>query len=120
MKSTPAWPIVDPSTFVHRITFLEKVTGTDASGSVVRYAAGSPPDITSASIRIVRGTDVIKGGQDTSQLFAEITSYYRPNRGPNTRIQAPSGTVFIVRSVANIDERNMYTVFNCIGLGANE
>lgn len=118
--SSDVWPVVDPSTFIHRITFLDQVQGFDASGAVVSYAAGSPPDVTYGRIKLVSGRDVIKGGQDTSQLFAEVTTYYRAGRGPNTRILTPSGSVFIVRSVANLDERNMFTVFNCVGLGANE
>ena len=119
-RSSDVWPVIDPSSFIHQITFLEQMIGNDATGANVSYAAASPPDTTSARIKIMRGIDVIKGGQDVAQVFAEITTYYRTGRGPNTRIQAPSGSVFVVRSVQNVDERNMYTVFTCVGLGPNE
>ena len=120
MKSSEAYPVIDPSTFIHQITFLDQSTQEDASGSVPVYLQASPPDVTYGRIKTIRGREVIQGGQDTAQSFIEITTYYRAGRGSNTRIQAPSGSVFIVQTVENVEERNMFTIFNCIGVGSNE
>lgn len=112
------WPVADPSEFIHQIVWLEQQTVNDESGVSVVYAASSPPSTTWCKIEWMRGEDVIKSGQDTSQLYGTVTIHYRPGIVANRRIQAPGGGVYIIRSVENVRLMNMFYRINIVALGA--
>lgn len=113
------WPEIDPGRFRHQITLLSPVTGSDSSGVSVTYAAASPPIVAWVEIEYVRGVDVIKAGQDASQVFLKVTGWWRSQFTTNSRIQSPSGNVYIIQAVENVREINQYMVLTCIGIGAN-
>ena len=113
-------PDVDPGELIHRITFLDQVIGNDASGASVSYAPGNPAKQAWARIKWLRGTDVIKAGQDVSQAFAEVTIRYRQDVSASQRIQTPSGTVLIVQAMQNVREMNMWLALRCIAVGNND
>lgn len=96
-------PFLDPAKMKARITFLEQVTGMDASGTKVTYAAGSPPDVTSAEIVPIRGTDLIKAGQEVSLAYVSATIRFRPpGRSANTRFRDSRGRVYIIQAVDDV------------------
>lgn len=113
------WPVTDISEFVHLITWLDQQTVNDESGVSVVYAASSPPDTSWCKIEWMRGEDVIKAGQDTSQLYGTVTMNYRQGLVANRRIQAPGGGIYIIRSVENVQNRNMFHRINIVALGAS-
>jgi len=115
-------PVMDAARLRHRVLFLEPTPGTDDSGSTVTWAAGNPPDIAWAEIVPTRGSDIIRAGQDVSQVWITVTLRYNPSktRTPNTRLQAPSGSIFVVQAIENVLEMNVWLVMTCLGLGANQ
>jgi head-tail adaptor len=115
----PPVPEIDASEFIHVITFLDPVTGSDISGSTVSYAPASPPETAWAKIDSPNATDVIKSGQDVSQVFLMITMNYRSGSFNNRHLLTPGGSELIVRAVQNVREMNMFLVLTCIGIGGN-
>lgn len=105
-----------------RITFLEPTSGMDASGAVTSYAPASPPDMAWAEIVPVRGTDVIKSGQDVSQAFIAATIRYRPAspRTAQMRFQDSRGLVYVIQSVEDVAPgRLKYQVLTSLLISAN-
>lgn len=115
------WPVLDIGRLRHQIT-------------VQQFGAASPPAYTAsgpnmawttfttamASIEIVRGTDVIKGGQTTTQLFLTVGMWWQPGILPNMRVVSDNGSTYVIQSIENILELDVVLVINCIALGANE
>lgn len=112
-------PTIDPGEFRHQVTLLVPTMVTDASGSVQTFAAGNPPVTAWAKIDYVRGTELLKAGQDVTQTFIKVTSWYRNEFQATGRLQLPSGSQFLIQNVENVKEMNTFMVLTCLGLGAN-
>lgn len=112
----PQWPMIDPGTMVHWVNILAPQPGTDISGTTVTYV---PLLSTWAAIDPVKGTDVIKGGQDTTKLFLTITIRWQSGILPNMRVQSLNGT-YVIQAIENPGERNILLRMTCLGLGANQ
>jgi SPP1 family predicted phage head-tail adaptor len=112
------WPSIDPGRFRHKITFLEQATTSDASGMGISWSPSSQSPLR-AQIEYIRGTDVIKAGQDVSQAFLTITTWWRSWLNTNMRVQGPTGSIYVIRSIENVSELNRFAVLTCVGLGAN-
>jgi SPP1 family predicted phage head-tail adaptor len=111
------WPTIDPGEFRHQVTLLVPTTTTDASGNVQTFAAGAPPITAWAKIDYVRGTELIKAGQDVTQTYIKLTAWYRQEFKSNCRIQVPSGSQFLIQNVENVKEMNTFMVLMCLGIG---
>jgi SPP1 family predicted phage head-tail adaptor len=111
-----SWPSIDPGKLAHQITILQQTRSSDVSGTV---AVWTPLLTTYAAIEPVRGTDIIRSGQATTQLFLTVTIRWQPSIQPNMRVQSNSGT-YVIQSIENPGERNILLILNCLGLGANE
>lgn len=109
------WPKIDPGQMVHQITILQQQVGTDISGAIVTWV---PLVVAWAQIDPVRGTDVIKSGQDTTQLFLTVRIRWQSGILPNMRVQTLNGT-YVIQAVENPGERNVILILNCLALGAN-
>lgn|ERR1017187_2515514 len=118
--NTQNWPEIDPGTFRHRITLLQQVLGTDTSGVETTYKPVSPSVTAWVSFNYMRGTDVIKSGQDVSQVYITLIGWWRTQFTANSRIQTDDGDQFIVQAVENIKRMNTYMVLTCIGFGNND
>jgi SPP1 family predicted phage head-tail adaptor len=101
---------------VHWIALLQQSASSDISGTTVTWM---PFLSTWAKIEPVRGTDVIKSGQITTQLYLTITMRWQTGILPNMRVQARHGT-YVIQSVENPGERDVLLILNCVGLGANQ
>lgn len=115
------WPVVDIGRLRHWITILQPGFPSPQTYD----AAGPQTQLTSfttamASIETVRGMDVIKSGQTTTQLFLEVVMLYQPGILADMQVQSDNGSKYLVQSVENILELNVVLVLNCIGLGANQ
>lgn len=97
-------PYIDPVRMKAQITFLEPMTGSDVSGTTVTYQVGAPPDIAWAEIISVRATDVIKAGQDVSQVFITANIRYRPAspRTAQMRFQDSRGNQYVIMAVEDL------------------
>ncbi len=114
------WPVIDPSRFIHQITWLRQTLTPDASGMGESWKPDRPAVTSWVSIEEMNGTDVIRAGQNITQIPITVEMNYRPGILPNMRFQAADGTQYVVRSVENVNRMNMFLRLNCLGLGANE
>lgn len=110
------WPSIDPGKLRHQIVILKENTTADSSGATASWI---PFIYTYASIEPMRGTDVVKAGQDTTQLFLTVSINYQSGILPNMRVKAPNGT-YIIQAIENVQEMNTVLKFTCLGLGPNE
>jgi SPP1 family predicted phage head-tail adaptor len=72
-----------------------------------------------AQIEPVRGTQVLKAGQDTTQLFLTIGIRWQTGILPNMRVKSNNGT-YTIQSIENPGERNVILILNCIALNLNQ
>ena len=115
-----SYPTCDPGDFRHLITLLEPTTGTDESGTTVSYEPGTPPITAFAKIDYLRGTEMIKAGQDVSQTYLKITAWYRPEFSATSRIRTASGSHYRIQAVENVHEMSVFMVLTCLGIGTND
>jgi SPP1 family predicted phage head-tail adaptor len=112
------WPKIDPGAMVHQITILQQTQGTDISGAVTVW---TPFVSTWASIDPVRGTDVLKAGQDTTNLYLRVCIRWQTGIQPNMRVQRVDGvTTYVIQAIENPGERNVVLVLFCLALGLNQ
>jgi head-tail adaptor len=111
-----SWPVVDPGKMVHQIQILRQAPGKDVSGTRVDF---SPFITTWAQMEPVKGTDMLRSGQDITQLYITVTIRWQDGIQPNMKVQAQNGT-YIIRSIENPGERNVILVLNCLALGLNQ
>ena len=109
------WPTLDSGEMRHQITILGQVPSSDISGSTVTMV----PLLTCyAKIVPVRGVDVIKSGQETTQLFLTVSMWWQAGIVANMQVQALNG-LYLVQSVENIGELDVVLVLNCLAIGKN-
>ncbi len=113
------WPKIEPGDLRHQITFLSQVIGADASGANFTWAAASPPVTTRAKIVVHSPTESVQGGQDISKVIADVWIRWRPGVLPNMRFVTEQGTYYIVKSILNVEDRNVLLQMACEGLGPN-
>ena len=111
------YPTVNPGDLRHPISIYQRgpapvgVAGAKVQRVLVTTAM--------ASIIPVRGTDVIKSGQATTQLFLTLKIWYQPGLAPNMEVDTEGGSTYLIQSIENPLEMNVLLVLNCLGLGAN-
>ena len=109
------WPTLDSGEMRHQITILAQVPATDVSGGTVAMA----PFVTCyAKIEPVRGIDVIKSGQETTQLFLIISIWWQAGILANMQVQALNG-LYLIQSVENVLELDVVLKLNCLAIGKN-
>lgn len=111
-----AWPLIDPGKMVHLVNLLQQQTVSDISGTSIQWV----PFVSGvwAQIDPISGIDVIRGGQDTTQLFLTVQIYWQKGVLPKMRLQTLNGT-YVIQAVANKGERNIVLVLTCLALGSN-
>jgi SPP1 family predicted phage head-tail adaptor len=110
------WPSIDQGKMVHQITLLQQKTVTDISGAVIQWV---PFVTTWASIEPVRGSDVLRSGQATTQLFLTVTIRWQNGVQANMRVQSKHGT-YVIQAIENPGERNVILILNCLALSLNQ
>ena len=109
------WPTLDSGEMRHQITILGQVPSVDVSGGTVAMA----PLVTCyAKIEPVRGLDVIKSGEETSQLFLVISIWWQAGILANMQVQALNG-LYLIQSVENLLELDVVLKLNCLAIGKN-
>ena len=109
------WPTLDSGEMRHQITILRQVPSVDVSGGTVAMA----PLVTCyAKIEPVRGLDVIKSGQETTQLFLVISIWWQAGILANMQVQALNG-LYLIQSVENLLELDVVLKLNCLAIGKN-
>jgi SPP1 family predicted phage head-tail adaptor len=104
-------------TLRHAITILQQTIIPDSvSGNVDTYTMFLS---TRAIIEPIHGTDLVRSGQDATQLFITVTIRYQPGITSTMRLQTDSATYRIV-AIENVLEKNRVLKILCLALGANE
>ncbi len=115
------WPVVNVGAMRHAIAIQQQQPVSppvyDAAGPVLAWTTFVSA---LAAIETLRGTDVIKSGQTTAQLFLMVTLWYQPGILPSMRVVSDNGSIYVIQAVENILELNVVLVLTCLGLGANE
>jgi SPP1 family predicted phage head-tail adaptor len=112
------WPKIDPGEMVHQVTILQQTQGVDISGAVTVW---TPFVTTWAAIDPVRGTDVLKSGQDTTNLYLTVKVRWQTGIQANMRLLRSDGvTTYIIQAIENVGERNVILVLFCLALGLNQ
>ena len=117
VKVVNGWPSIDIGRMRHEVRIQSEIaSGTDASGATTEWK-----DFTTARIAIeaVRGSDVIKSGQTTTQLFLTVAMWFQEGILPNMRIVHDNGSTYLIQSIENVLEMSVVLVLNCIGIGVN-
>jgi head-tail adaptor len=109
------WPTLDSGEMRHQITILGQVPSVDVSGGTV---AMEPLVTCYAKIEPVRGLDVIKSGQETTQLFLIISIWWQAGILANMQVQALNG-LYLIQSVENLLELDVVLKLNCVAIGKN-
>ena len=108
--------MLDPGKMVHRVAILKQTTVTDVSGTATAWVKFVD---TWAQIDPVRGSDVLKAGQDTTQLFLTVKIRWQTGILPNMRVQSLNGT-YVIQAIENPGERNVILALSCLALGLNQ
>jgi len=108
--------MVDPGAMVHVVWIYQSVTVEDASGTSTEWR---PLLKTWAQIEPVRGAEVIKSGQDTTQLYLTLKIYWQPNIKATMRVDSLNGS-YLIQSIENPGERNIVLILNCLALGTSQ
>ena len=111
--------VIDPGKFTQLLTFLSQIISADSTGETTTYAVGNPPVTAWGSVDHVKGTDKLAAGQDVAQDLVTIKCWWDPRITSAMRVQSPTGSIYIVQAIENVEEANVYLVLTCLGLGAN-
>ena len=69
-----------------------------------------------ASCEPVKATDMIRGGQDVTQVIVIVTIRFMVGVKPNMRIRWKQGN-YIIQGIVNEEERNRKLIMTCLALG---
>ena len=108
------WPHLNPGELVHQVRLQHRQETTDISGTAtvwVDYLAAM------AAVEPMRGLDVIKSGQEITQLPVTVTMYWAAGVLPSMRVVTDSGETLAIRAIENPDGRNLVLKLHCVALG---
>lgn len=115
-----SWPTLNPGDLRHWVTLQQYTVSSpltfDVGGAMLSWS-----DFARVKAKLVpmRGTDVIKAGQDISKVPIAVTIRYLAGVLAKMRIVAPNGT-YVIQAIENVEERNTVLVLTCLALGINE
>jgi SPP1 family predicted phage head-tail adaptor len=117
MATTPKDPCALPAGDLrHSITILAPTLTTDSTGNVRTYSSFLT-DVR-AKIDPFHGVELIRSGQDISQVYITVSIRYVPGITSEMQVQAYHG-LYTVRYVENVLERNRVLKLTCLGIGDN-
>jgi head-tail adaptor len=106
------WPSLDPGDLRNQISILQQTQSSDAS-------VMAPFATAYAKIDPVRGTDVLKAGQVTTQEFLVISMWYQPGILADMQVQALNG-LYVIQGVEDLLEMDIVLKLNCLAIGRND
>jgi SPP1 family predicted phage head-tail adaptor len=114
------WPRTNPGERNQKIVFLQQSLVNDISGTAEKWLPASPPHWVWGKVRPGSGTDAFRAGQEVSKVPVEIEISYDAAAVANMRVQVPSGHIFVVRAIQNVNLMNIDMVLTCEGLSGND
>jgi head-tail adaptor len=114
-RTTPQmmpWPVFDPGRMAHQVNIQKPTPGFDESGATIIWQTFLT---TYAAVEPIRGTDVVRAGQITTQLYITVTMLYVAGINASFRVNCAKGN-FVIQSVENPLERDVLLILNCVEL----
>ena len=106
------WPSLNPGNLRHRVTVLAETAMTNAAGTDTVLS----PVITAwAKIEPMKGTDVIRSGQNITQLPVMVSMYYDDRVQPNMQLQTVNGR-YSVQAIRNVLGLNAVMELTCLAI----
>jgi len=100
----------------HPVTILQSQPVQDVSGTALAWV---PFLEVRASVTPMRGTDLVRSGQDTTLLYITVGMRYQGGITSAMRVQTATGT-YSIQAIENVQERNRRLNLFCLALGANQ
>ena len=107
------WPKLDPGGLDSKIDIYRQTVTSGTSGSEIGRALFLAN--VWASVDPVSGTDVIRGGQNVTELMLVLKIYYQPGILPNMTVNS-DGDWYVIKSVENPGKRNIMLILNCVAI----
>lgn len=118
---TNGWPSIEMGRMRHPITIQSNGPTSppsfDAAGSATAWNTFTTA---MAAMDPIRGTDVVRGGQTTSQVFIPVAIWFQAGIVGGMRVVTEYGNTYTVQSVDNVLEMNVVLILNCIAIGTNQ
>jgi head-tail adaptor len=111
------WPVLDVGRCVHPVTIWDQRIGSppeyDGAGPVLSWVKVADA---MASIEAMLGSDVVRSGQTTAQLFVEIVLWWQSGIASDMQVRTAQGKTYVVQSAEDVLDRNVVWRLNCLGL----
>ena len=110
------WPTLNAGDLRNRVTVLAETVTTNAAGTDTVLA----PVITAwAKIEPMKGTDVIRNGQNITELPVIVSMYYDARVQPKMQLQTLTG-IYAIQAVRNVLEMNAVMELTCLAIAGTE
>ena len=110
------WPTLNSGDLRHRVTVLEETVTANVAGTDTVL---SPVISAWAKIEPMKGTDVIRSGQNITQLPVIVSMYYDPRVQPKMQLQALNGR-YAIQAIRNVLELNAVMELTCLAIAGEE
>jgi SPP1 family predicted phage head-tail adaptor len=110
------WPTLNPGDLRHRVTILAEAVTVNAAGTDTVLS----PVITAwAKIEPMKGTDVVRSGQDITQLPVIVSMYYDARVQSKMQLQTING-LYVIQAIRNVLELNAVMELTCLAIAGAE
>ena len=113
------WPTLNSGDLRNRVTVLAETVTTNASGTdtvlfpvITAWAKIEP-------MKGTEGTDVIRSGQNITELPVIVSMYYDARIQPKMQLQALNGR-YAIQAVRNVLELNAVMELTCLAIAGAE
>ena len=106
------WPTLNAGELRHRVTVLAETQTVTAAGTDTALA---PVLSAWAKLEPMKGTDVIRSGQNITQLPVIVSMYYDARVQPNMQLQALNGR-YAIQAIRNVLELNAVMELTCLAI----
>ena len=110
------WPTLNAGDLRHRVTVLEETVTANAAGTDTVL---SPVISAWARIEPMKGTDIIRSGQDITQTPIIVSMYYDARVQPKMQLQVLNGR-YAIQAIRNVLELNAVMELTCLAIAGAE
>jgi SPP1 family predicted phage head-tail adaptor len=110
------WPTLNSGDLRHRVTVLEETVIANAAGTDTVL---SPVISAWAKIEPMKGTDVLRSGQNITQLPVIVSMYYDARVQPKMQLQALNGR-YAIQAIRNVLDLNTVMELTCLAIAGAE
>ena len=110
------WPTLNSGDLRHRVTVLAETVTANAAGTDTVL---SPVISAWAKIEPMKGTDVMRSGQNVTELPVVVSMYYDARVQPKMQLQALNGR-YAIQAIRNVLELNVVMELTCLAIAGAE